>query len=74
MEQYTVVVEASNADGTIWQALAPAETAEGDTTESVAQWTATNQTVADGDNWRVLVWDGADADTNAKPAYEYYPA
>jgi len=72
---YTVKIEASNEDGTIWQALEPAENIETTqwgptwTAEDVARATADNQTVAEGDRWRVLVWEGADADEDSEPAY-----
>lgn len=72
---YTVEIEASNPDGTIWQALAPAETVtafNGETAEQVAAFAATNQDIADGDHWRVRVWEGRDADTGAEPAAEFY--
>lgn len=72
MSEYTVVVEAGNADGTIWQSLAPAETATGETAEAVSEWAATNQTLADGGHWRVRVWDGPDADTASEPDAEHY--
>lgn len=77
--QYTVVVEASNEDGTIWQALEPAENIDtaawGDkpwTAEEVAAVTASDQNIADGENWRVRVWEGQDADTGTEPAAEHY--
>jgi hypothetical protein len=31
-----------------------------------------NQNVADGDDWRVRVWNGADADTSDAPDGERY--
>ncbi len=71
MSEYTVLVEFGNADGTDWQALAPPETTAGDSAAEVARWTATHQDVAEG-NWRVRVWDGSHADTNADPAAEVY--
>jgi hypothetical protein len=71
MSEYTVLVEAGNADGTEWQALAPPETTVGDGAVEVARWTATNQDVAEG-YWRVRVWDGGSADTSADPAAEVY--
>ncbi|WP_045740853.1 hypothetical protein [Actinoplanes rectilineatus] len=72
MPTYTVVIEASNNDGTIWQALAPSETVEDDATaEDIAQWTASNQNIAEGNNWRVRVWNGADADIHTTPNAEY---
>ncbi len=69
MSEYTVLVEAGDADGAEWQALAPPQVAVGDSAAEVARWTATNQDVAEG-YWRVRVWDGANADTNADPAAE----
>jgi hypothetical protein len=71
--KYTVEIQASDADQSIWQALHPAETVEADSAEDAAQMTAQNQNIADGDRWRVLAWDGADADTGTKPAAEVYP-
>lgn len=72
---YTVQVEASNADRSIWQALAPAENVtalNGETARDIAEMVASNQNIADGDNWRVRVWDGADADTSSTPDVEHY--
>lgn len=58
--EYTVVVEASNEDRTVWQALAPAEALTStDRAEDVARWTASNQTLAEGGHWRVRVWEGS---------------
>lgn len=71
MATYMVQIEASNAEGTIWQALLPAEAVEYDgTAPAVAEMTAANQNVADGDGWRVRVWEGAEA--TGEPAAEYY--
>lgn len=72
MPTYTVRIEASNSDGTIWQALAPAENVTEDATAAeIAEWTASNQDVAEGTGWRVRVWNGADADEHSEPAAEY---
>ena len=71
MSEYTVLVEVGDTDRTEWQAVAPPQTAVGDSAVEVAQWTATNQDVAKG-HWHVRVWDGADADTNADPAAEVF--
>ena len=71
MNEYTVMIEAGDADGAEWQALAPPETALGDSAVEVARWTATNQDVAEG-NWRVRVWEGSDADISADPAAQVY--
>lgn len=71
MSEYTVLVEAGNADGAEWQALAPPTTTAGDSAAEVARWTATNQDVAEG-HWRVRVWDGRKADTRTAPAAEVY--
>jgi hypothetical protein len=70
MHEYTVLVEAGEADGD-WQALAPPSTTSGDSAVEVARWTAMSQDVVEG-QWRVRVWDGADADTSAEPAAEVY--
>ena len=71
MSEYTVLVEADDIDGIEWQAVAPPQTAVGDSAVEVARWTATNQDVTEG-HWRVRVWDGADADTSADPAAEVF--
>jgi hypothetical protein len=71
MREYTVLVEAGGADSAEWRALAPPQTAVGDSAAEVAQWTATNQDVAEG-YWRVRVWDGGNADTSVDPAAEVY--
>lgn len=66
--QYTVEIQASNADGTIWQALAPAETVDGaDSAGDAAMMVGFNQNITEGSNWRIAVWDGADADTGTTP-------
>lgn len=70
---FTVQIEATS-DGTAWQAIAPSEIVEadlGETAQDVAEWTASNQTEADGDGWRILVWDGTD--TSADPAAVLQP-
>lgn len=64
---FTIEIQAANADRSIWQALAPAETTTGVSAEKVARDTATNQNIAEGDGWRVVVWDGED--TGAEPAF-----
>jgi hypothetical protein len=71
MATYTVVVEAADQDQSAWQALAPAENVDGNSAEEVAHWVATNQTLADGANWRVRVWPGANADTGVAAHYEH---
>lgn len=69
MPTYTIEIQASNDDQTIWQTLAPAETIDSDDTAAeVAAEVAANQTIAEGSNWRVRVWEGADADTGTEPA------
>lgn len=74
MPTFTVEIQASNDDFTIWQALHPAENVDSDGTPAdVAADVARNQNVAEGHNWRVRVWDGADADTTTEPAAEYLP-
>ena len=76
---FTVQVEASNPDGTVWQAVNQAETIDpsawgGDwSAQEVAETTAANQTVAEGTNWRVQVWAGADADTSTDPDATFIP-
>jgi hypothetical protein len=71
MGAFTMLIETLNAEGTGWQPLAPPETATGDSAAEVARWTATNLDVEEGP-WRVIVWDGVDADTSADPAAEVY--
>lgn len=58
---FTVEIQAT-ADGEVWQAMHPAENVDGESAREVARFVASNQTVADG-AFRVMVWDGADADT-----------
>lgn len=68
---YTVRIEASNADGTIWQPVHPAENVTtGEEAHEVAARVLAEQTVADGAGVRVRVWVGHDADTGGKPAAE----
>jgi len=72
MSEYTVEIQAGDERGDVWQALHPAETVtalEGESAEQIAAFAATNQTVADGGNWRVCVWEGADADTGSEPVH-----
>lgn len=72
MTAYTVAIQASNADQSIWQTLAPAETVEtDDTADELAAEVAAHQNLADGSNWRVRVWEGEDADTGVEPAAEH---
>jgi hypothetical protein len=71
MDEYTVLVEAGDAEGDEWQALAPPKTTTGDSAAEVARWTATNQDVAEG-YWRVRVWNGRKADMRTDPAAEVY--
>lgn len=71
MDEYTVLIEAGDADGAKWQAVSPPQTTTGDSAAEVARWTAVNQDVAEG-HWRVRVWDGRKADTSAGPAAEVY--
>jgi len=62
MTTYTVKIEACNTDGTIWQAMHPAEQIDADSVRDAAEAVATNQTIAEGGGWRVLVFlDAADA-------------
>lgn len=77
MHIYTVEIEAGNDDGTIWQAVHPAETVDTATwTRTGAEWepsavaeeVAAHQTVAEAGRFRVRVWPGADADTGSEPA------
>ncbi len=67
MSEYTVEIEASDNAGTQWQAMAPAETVVADSQSIAALNAATNQNVAEGNNWRVNVWAGRDADTSTAP-------
>jgi len=70
MNTYTVEIQASNADRTTWQTLAPAETiTTDDTAAEVAADVAANQNIAEGNNWRVRVWN--EAITGLEPAAEY---
>lgn len=72
MPTYTFEIQASDTTGRIWQAMAPAETVEStDSPDKVAADIAYNQNLAEGDNWRVRVWIGADADTYTDPDGEY---
>lgn len=72
MSSYTVEIQAGNADGTIWQAVHPAENIDylGDA-NAVVVAVLGNQNVIDVNdgNWQIAVWDGADADTSTEPDY-----
>jgi hypothetical protein len=74
MSEYTVEIVASNANGLTWQAMAPAETVTAESAAEAARITAQNQNIAEGDNWMVRAWDGADADTSTYPAAQYDPS
>lgn len=67
---YTVRIDASDEHGEIWQAIHPAETVEADSADEAAQWVAQNENIsAQGANRRILVWDGADADTGSTSVF-----
>lgn len=69
MTTFTVEIQASNADGTIWQAVQPAETIDTSgwgsnwTAEDVARTTVDHQTIAEAP-YRVAVWEGSRTDTD----------
>jgi len=73
MSGFTVEIQAGNADGTIWQAMAPAENIDRvETASDVAFDVLHNQNVLDEDgvgHWRIVVWIGTDADTSCSPDY-----
>jgi hypothetical protein len=82
VSHYTVEIQAGNEDATIWHALRPAENlSTTGTAETAASDAFDNQTTAGDDDeynpllddglpsWRIVVWDGADADTGSTPAY-----
>ena len=72
MNTYTVLIEAGNNDHTIWQAMDLPETVTtDDTADEFAKQTADHQNIAEGSNWRVRVWNGADADTATEPDAEH---
>lgn len=74
MTTFTVEVQASNTDGTAWQALEPAEFVDTSgwganwTAEQVAQTTAEHQTIAEKP-YRIAVWEGRNVDAAAEPSY-----
>jgi hypothetical protein len=81
MRCFTVEIQASNRTGEIWQAVAPAETVDtaaddnavydnDDGAVELARDVYNNQTLAD-DHVRVLVWNGAAADTSTEPDAVY---
>jgi hypothetical protein len=69
MNEYTVIIEERDESTGTWEPLAPAEnvTDEG-TAEEVARFQAGNDTMAAAGNWRVRVWEGADADQSQPEA------
>ena len=77
---YTIEIQATD-DGEIWQTIDSPETVTdldaadmGYTSAAdVARDTAYNQTIAEGEDWRVRVWEGEDPDLGADPAGECYP-
>ncbi len=80
MKTYTIQIEVGSqpqagphVQDTVWQAIAPSETVTDDhpdfgTAQGVADAVAANQNATNADLWRVLVWNGVDADTSTKPA------
>jgi hypothetical protein len=74
MTTFTVEIQARNADGTIWQAMEPAETIDTSgwgtdwTAEEVARTTVDHQTIAEKP-YRVAVWAGTNADTSTEPSF-----
>lgn len=73
---YTVEIQASG-DGSDWQTVSAPEpvVATGGlcrNARQVAEFVAANQNVADGELWRVRVWDGLDPDLGTEPSAEYY--
>jgi antitoxin (DNA-binding transcriptional repressor) of toxin-antitoxin stability system len=79
LTMFTVEIQASDDNQEIWQAMAPAENVPAEdfgddmTRQDIAAAIGCNQNIADGRNWRVCVWEGADADTNTEPAAVYEP-
>lgn len=74
MAYFTVQIQAGNEDGTIWQAIEPAETVHDDgPADQLALDVIANQNVldltADGGPWRIAIWAGHDADTSTTPTY-----
>lgn len=70
MAAYTVEIQAGNDEGTVWQAMEPAETVEESCdAEDVAHIAAGNQNVIDPDGgpWRIVVWSGDT--TDSEPAH-----
>lgn len=79
MIRYTVEIQAGNEDETIWQAVAPADVIEAnddDSADDVAWFIGRNQTIADGEHWRVVVWRGeydpTGGDVHRDPDTEVY--
>jgi hypothetical protein len=72
VQTVTIVIEVRGANGD-WQSMHPAETInDPDPIEDIAAAVAANQTIAEGDDWRVRVWLG---DTTEGPhAAEAGPA
>lgn len=71
--QYTVEIQARNEEGAIWQAMQPAENVtDPGPADQVALDVLANQNVLsldDGGPWRIVVWNGADADTGTDPVH-----
>lgn len=75
---HTVEIQASDTGYTVWQTLS-VETSNdypGATAAEVAANVAGNQNITEPNsyNWRIRVWDGADADTGSEPDAEYRPS
>lgn len=71
MKTFTIKIEAGNFDGTIWQALHPAETIQSnDDPDEIARDVAMNQTIAEDGHWRVAVWEGEDPYGEPDGVYE----
>lgn len=74
MTTYYVEIQAGNREGTSWQTVAPADpvTDWDGSAQELADWVASNQNVANGDRWRVLIWDSED--THGEPVAEHEQA
>lgn len=67
MPDYTFQVDMEDDEGD-WFLGEPARITDDRAPSALADWLADRHAVKDGADWRIRVWHGHDADTDAPPA------
>jgi predicted transcriptional regulator len=70
---YTVEIQSWSESARAWMALAPAETVSAASARDAAEDVADDQNIAEGPDWRVCAWAGADPDTGGTPDHIFEP-